>query len=75
MSLGGKYGPGSAPADPEVAAARLDAYGRAARAAAGGPRPPILQVDDERLAALFAPRALENLVIRPLRREPPHCAE
>jgi hypothetical protein len=74
MSLGGKYGPAPDIADLTVdaAAARLDTYDRAARASLASrgelPRAPILQVGDERLAALFAPRQLESLVRAPLGR-------
>jgi hypothetical protein len=51
-----------------LAAARLDAYERVARAVAGPAVPPILRLADEQLARLFAPRQLEALVERPLRR-------
>jgi hypothetical protein len=52
----------------EAAATRLEAYERVSHAAAGPARAPVLYLSDEQLAALFAPRQLENLVYRPLRR-------
>ncbi len=71
---------GGVPAgDLEMAAARLDAYGRAVRASLvhreGPSRPPVLRLSDEQLAALFAPRQLDSLVVRPLGRAPVECAD
>ena len=58
-----------------LAAARLDAYERVARAVAGPARAPVLYLDDEQLGRLFAPRQLEALVARPLRRRGPDCGD
>jgi hypothetical protein len=69
-------GPCAGPLTADDAAARLDAYGRACRAALVGrgetPQPPVLLLSDEQLAALFAPRQLESLVRAPLAR-PREC--
>jgi hypothetical protein len=70
-------------ADPEDlvarAAAQLDAYERACHASLvqreGLPRPPVLHLSDEALAALFAPKQKEVLVHRPLFREGPRCQD
>jgi hypothetical protein len=49
----------------------LDAYDRACRASlyaeAGPPLVPVLQLDDQQLAALFVPQQLENMIERPLK--------
>jgi len=72
--LPGKYGPADGePLTASAAAARLGAYERVTRAAAGPARAPILYLSDEELAALFAPRQLESLVERPLRRQVAEC--
>ena len=73
-TLPGKYGPGGDPLPAAVAAARLEAYERVARAAAGPVRAPVFNLSDEHLAALYAPRALEQLITRPLSRPAPACA-
>jgi hypothetical protein len=73
-------GPRVRPA-PTVATAttQLDAYVRALRAAnlvgKNGPvLAPVLHVSDAQLAALFAPKQLLDLVVRPLQRSVPRCA-
>jgi hypothetical protein len=71
-----KTGPGPAELTGEAAAARLEAYERAARTAATGrlgapARAPALALGTDQLAALFAPRQLEVLVAAPLGRGAP----
>jgi len=66
------------PPTPLEAATRLDAYERVMRAIAGAgpngpPRPPVLYLSEEQLAALFAPRQLEALVTLPLRASDAEC--
>lgn len=55
-----------------AAAARLEAYERVTRAALLGQHgrvvPPVLQLSDDQLAALYSPQQLANLVTAPLRR-------
>ena len=75
----GKLGPAGEGPSPATAAARLEAYERVARVALAGKEgvahAPVFYLSDEQLAALFAPRQLENLVKRPLWREVPECGD
>ena len=75
-SLAAKYAlpPPDAPA---AAGVRLEAYARAVRAAVSdpaAPTAPLMALDAEALAALFAPRPLARLVAQ-LGRRLPTCAE
>jgi len=78
MSLESKLGSRSSPLPSAIdASARLEAYERVSRAALvrghGSKDAPVLQLSDEQLTALFAPRQLEQLVKRPLHREQTSC--
>jgi hypothetical protein len=78
-TLASKYGPDPAAEPPgaERAAAQLESYERAARSSLshkeGPAAAPVMQLSDEQLAALFAPRQLDALVRRPLDRGEPGC--
>jgi hypothetical protein len=76
MTLEGRYGPASG-IDAAAAAARIEAYERAVRAALthaeGVATAPVTRLSDAQLAALFAPRQRDVLVARPLVRAPPEC--
>jgi len=65
--------PYGAPQGAGLAASRLEAYERVVRAAAGPARVPVFYLNDEQIAALYAPRQRESLVERPLRQYWPAC--
>lgn len=74
-----KIGPRDRPVPTVVTAtAQLNAYVRVTRAATivgqgGALQAPALHISDEQLAALFTPKQLLDLVVRPLHREVPRC--
>jgi hypothetical protein len=83
MSLESKCGPSSAlelSADAAVtqATARIAAYERMVRVTAAGlgelPHAPAFHLSDQQLAGLFAPRALEVLILKPLAQAEPNCS-
>lgn len=74
-SLEGGLGPGRPPLAPAEAAARLEAYAAACRAALpAGVAAPLLRAAPAGLGVLFLPDQLAALVLRPLARPSP-CPE
>lgn len=74
-TLVGKCGPTGRPGRPaDKAATQLEAYERVTRAVhTRSLRAPAFWLSEEQLSALFAPRQLDSLVVRPLRRDDLSC--